>query len=450
MGNDTIPLCNSAAKKILDYWLAQQQIRRRIPGISVGITNEQQTTYQNFLGSKNSKGSRADETTLFRIASISKIFTTISLLQLKEQKKLNLDDPVAEYLEWFRDETDKNKEVITIRQILYHCSGLSRDGKTTHWSEHSFPDKDSLKKSVRESRTTREPIVRMNYSNLAFGVLGQVIEAVTNQAYDQYVDKNILKKLGMENTFADYTEDQKDSLAKGFSREDEQGIRTEFDHLKTYALASATGFSSCIKDICTFMRAQLSMDKRLLSKESWRDMKRIQWIHKSGTKYGLGYWLYDTAGCKMYGHSGGFQGFISMMGLNDEHKTGIVVLTNAIDGPAIELANTMMAILRKTEETSEKKEEDLKEYEGVYESVWGEIQIVNINHELISTMPLQRNPVAETTTFEKKEKDVFLMKEGNEFDYVGEDAIFQRDEQQKITGVRIGPDLFNKKEIKES
>ncbi|WP_153062260.1 serine hydrolase, partial [Escherichia coli] len=137
------------------------------------------------------------EQTKFRIASNSKLFAAIAILQLREAGKLRLDDPVVKYLPWFKPKpAGQDDGAITIEQLLSHSSGLQREA-SDHWASFNFPTEAELIKLMPERQAAFPPQTRWKYSNLAYAVAGQVVEAITGQRWADYVQANILAPLNM-------------------------------------------------------------------------------------------------------------------------------------------------------------------------------------------------------------------------------------------------------------
>lgn len=131
----------SIAGKIIDNWLPIKIMYDHTPGAVICIATDGKTQYLKAFGKAHlSTNTLMKPDHLFRIASISKMFTAVAILQLQEQGKIKLDDTVSTYLPWF---TEKNKNTdlsaITIRQLLSHQSGIFRDGKSRHWVTDKFP-----------------------------------------------------------------------------------------------------------------------------------------------------------------------------------------------------------------------------------------------------------------------------------------------------------------------
>lgn len=188
------------AIKIFDAWLPWKIQYDRVPGLAVGIVHNGKLIYQKGFGYADVELKiPMTPKTCFRIASISKTFTAVAIMQLVEQRKINLDDRIERYLPWFKVKTkNSDSSNITIRQVLSHTGGVFRDGNTPHWENDKFPNLAGLKKSISNKSIVFENLTRFKYSNFGFALLGEIIKKATGLNYDDYVTKHIIKKLGME------------------------------------------------------------------------------------------------------------------------------------------------------------------------------------------------------------------------------------------------------------
>src|SRR5689334_4593475 len=186
------------AERLFSAWLEGQIAYRGLPGIAVGVVSDQDLVWASGFGFADLKAKiPMTPTTKFRMASHSKLFTAIAIMQLREQGKLRLDDPVSTYLPWFKAKPAGDDDgPITIEQLLSHSSGLQREAGD-HWTSYAFPTADELRRLYAERQAAFAPSVRWKYSNLAYAVAGQVIEKVSGQSWADYVDQNIFKPLGM-------------------------------------------------------------------------------------------------------------------------------------------------------------------------------------------------------------------------------------------------------------
>jgi CubicO group peptidase (beta-lactamase class C family) len=425
---------------IVSNWIDYNCYIRRIPCVSLGIISGDKLIYTGHFGFKNLKTKElATNNTAYRIASISKLFTAVAIMQLVQEKKLNLDDLVSEHLDWFKSNSDKNLSEITVRNILFHCSGLTRESGS-YWIDDKFPNLESIKQFISDSPTAYTPLEKWKYSNLGFGILGAIIEKISGKTYPEYVKKNILDRLNMDNSAPDWNFASKIDLATGYSRDIPDKLRMPFANINTNSLAAATGFVSTVPDLSNFI-ISLFNDQILLPNNLKKEMLRIQWEKDASVKWGLGVYISKLKDTTIYGHSGGFPGYITSIGYSKEFKIGIIVLTNCIDGAAQGLLNTSFnistGIINNYSNYNSDKKINLNKYIGRFQSRWGVFEIRKINNTLVMFDSNSPDPLANLSVLTHQDKDVFLIKSGDGFGRIGELMQFIFD-KGKVTKVRVG------------
>jgi len=193
------------AERLFSAWMEGQLAYRGLPGVVVGVVSDQQLVWAKGFGFADVKAKiPMSPETKFRMASHSKLFTAIAIMQLREEGKLHLDDPVEKYLPWFKAAPagDDDDGQITIEQLLSHSSGLQREAGD-HWVSFEFPTEEQLKRLYADRKAAFAPSVRWKYSNLAYSVAGMVIEQVSGQKWADYVSRNIFQPLGMASSSVD-------------------------------------------------------------------------------------------------------------------------------------------------------------------------------------------------------------------------------------------------------
>ncbi|MCH7568639.1 MAG: serine hydrolase [Nanoarchaeota archaeon] len=432
--------------KVIDKWLGYQKIIKRIPGMSVGIIHKDNIIFSKGYGYENIKTKKpTTDETLYRIASNSKMFTAISIMQLVESEKLRLDDPIVKYLSWL-----KKDDGMTIRQLLTHSSGINRDGETSHWIDDNFPNIKEIKEHVSKGAMTYNPIEKFKYSNLGYSLLGNIIEEVAGKSYDQYVKENIIEKLNLKDTYPDINEEAENKLATGYGR-DIPGVEREiFTNPSTNAMVSATGFISNVLDLCKFMSSQFLENDSLLKSQTKKEMQRIQWVEDKGDysiNWGLGYNIWKVEKSKIIGHGGGFAGFTTGVGFDKEKEIGVALLTNASGSNAFELLGGIFHIINSVSNQYDSPDQEeskinLEKYEGRFHERGGDLEIVEINKELFLFYPENLAPFKELYKLKHKEGDTFIIETGDSFDYIGEEATFNFDKSGKVNRLKVGPNTF--------
>jgi D-alanyl-D-alanine carboxypeptidase len=154
-----------------------------LPGVVVGVESDQDLVWAKGFGYTNIASAKPMQTdTRFRMASRSMLFTATSIMQLKEQNKLRLDDPVVNYLPWFKfKQVTSNAPLVTIEHLLTHNSGLPREA-SSHWSNFNFPTDSEVRGWITRRQAAFSPEVRWKYSNLAYTVACMVVEKISGMS----------------------------------------------------------------------------------------------------------------------------------------------------------------------------------------------------------------------------------------------------------------------------
>ncbi len=428
---NNIPKAVKNIDHIGDLWLPLKIKYDRMPGLSVGIVYQGKLLYGKGFGFADiGKKQRATEKTLYHIASNSKMFTAVSIMQLVELGKLRLDDKVATHIDWFKAK-NKNADAasITIRQLLSHAAGIFRDGDTAHWETGKFPK--NLQSSFSEKSLRLENLASFKYANYGYGLLGEIIKRVSGLSYEQYVQVNILRPLGMNDTYPDY-EDGLARVATGYGRNIPDEQRQIFPHYKTHAYSSATGFVSNVLDLGKFIHAlSLESKNKILTRESKKEMIHPHEKTGEGDEYGLGVEIAYIKNRKIVGHGGGFNGFITKVMWDAQGDLGVIVLSNSLDSSAGNIARglfeTIYDFLDRQVEYMGNKKVNFKSLEGIYRSVWGDDVVVRMGNTLIAFNPKTDSPLRWSTSFiPEKVPNQFLMKSKNMFSNGNEIAKFGR------------------------
>ena len=186
----------------LDSLFKQQARLSKMPGLVYGIVYQGRLIHSNALGlAQIENGVKADKTIDFRIASMSKSFASMAILQLRDAGKLRLDDQAANYIPELKstESLTKDAPVITIRHLLTHAAGFPEDNP---WGDRQLADTEAeLLKLIKEGISFSNAAgIEYEYSNLGFTMLGYIIHKVSGLTYDAYIKKNILVPIGMNET----------------------------------------------------------------------------------------------------------------------------------------------------------------------------------------------------------------------------------------------------------
>ena len=244
--------------------------------------------------------------TKFRLASVSKSFTALAVLQLVEQGRLRLDDTLDKYVPDF-----VGGERITIHQILTHTAGLP-----------DFVSFDKAKKQPRDS----PPGVRLNYSNVGYVALGRVIEKVTGRSYESHLREAILSPLGMADTGVDRRPALEKGRAAGYVIGPEGGF-VNADYSDTSSDPAAGGLYSTAEDMTRFVQALVG--GRIVSPATFEKATTPVTLpdgHRGG--YGYGFMVAPFRGLREIAHGGDISGFNTYFAVYPEEHLAVVVLSN--------------------------------------------------------------------------------------------------------------------------
>lgn len=271
---------------------------------SVLIARNGEIVYEHVVGLANDESKVAvTANTKFNICSIGKMLTATMVMQLAEERKIKLDDPVRKFLP---DLAIPNKEIITIHHLLSHTSGLGNymaNRKFLSLMSHAASVDDLLSLVVEMPLVFDEPGSRFSYSNSGFIVLGKIIETIEKQPYADVLKERILKRAGMtESTLTPDLTNHKE-FATGYSITNQEG-EWETNLTRIPPPSSDGGLFTTAEDLFAFDKALYG--HTLTSAESVEKMKRP--VTTGRMTYGYGMIVNKTGEQLSYGHSGGIPG----------------------------------------------------------------------------------------------------------------------------------------------
>jgi CubicO group peptidase (beta-lactamase class C family) len=317
----------------IDKFIEAEMQAQRIPGLALGIVQGDQIVHLKGFGIADPSGRAVTAQTPFIIGSLSKSFTALAIMQLVEAGKVELDAPVQHYLPWFRVADETVAAQITVRHLLNHTSGLST--KTGRSFQGSGDVSDSaLEQTVRklsEVELTGPVGVAYQYSTVNYSVLGLIVQTVSGQSYETYIQEHIFDLLEMHNSFTSQADAQPQGLATGYNYA--FGIPMAVDLPHNRGLLPAGYLISSAEDMAHYLIAQLNdgryKDAALLSPAGMIETHNP--AVPSGvteTSYGMGWFVGPINGIPAVHHQGETFNFHSNMILLPERQWGIVVLIN--------------------------------------------------------------------------------------------------------------------------
>jgi CubicO group peptidase (beta-lactamase class C family) len=324
----------------LDSYIERGMKLWQIPGLAITIVKDGKVIFMKGYGVREiGKTEKIDANTLFIIASNSKLFTGTSLAKLEEEKKLSLNDRITKFIPWFRLYDSNSTRLVTVRDMLSHRIGTKTfQGDFTFWDSNL--KKDSIIWKMRWLKPVGEFRQDYGYCNSCFLVAGQVLEKVTGQSWETYVQENILSPLAMNNTYMNTADlAKRNNVAQPHNNLYSSLTKIPFDNVDN--LGPATSMVSNVNDLSHWLIMQLDSGryegKQILPWEviqKTRDGNILTGSRKSAAypthfrAYGLGLYMTDYSGKQVYWHTGGAFGHVTNVCFVPEEKLGISILTN--------------------------------------------------------------------------------------------------------------------------
>ena len=311
----------------IDRFITHQMTTQHIPGLALAITHENQVMYVKGYGKANTQQLVTPQTQ-FPIASLSKSFTAIAVLQLVEAGKIDLDAPVKRYLTEFTLADTKTANQITVRHLLNHTSGLSDFGFSEAFLPQPITNAERVQ-SLQKARPVALPRTRFHYFNPNYDVLARVVEVVSGQSFGEYLRSHIFTPLQMSQTFHATT------MAEALHL----GDRMATGHLMAFAIPFAVpeqsgylggnaGVISTAEDMAKYLILHTNEgrfeDKQLLTSDSMALMHTPP--PQINSPYAMGWFVTTENGRKILQHNGILSTFYTDVAVLPNEKYGIALL----------------------------------------------------------------------------------------------------------------------------
>jgi CubicO group peptidase (beta-lactamase class C family) len=330
--------------------------RTGVVGSSVRIVQDGRVVFSDVIGSAKLDEKRAvDDQTIFHWASITKTFTALAIMQLRDRGRLSLDDPIIKYVPELREVHNPHgpMEAITLRHLLSHSAGFRAGtwpwGGDKPWEPFEPPGWLQVRAMLPYTEVLFQPGSRYSYSNPGIVFLGRVIELLTTEDYEVYVEKNVLRPLDMRSTYFDRTPYflLPHRSASYFLRGGKpEPARFDFD---TGVTVSNGGLNAPLGDMVKYLNflmgtapdeaARARYDavlKQSSLEEMWKPVVPIEAKESGGAQsaaMGLCFFLEQHGGMRFVAHSGGQNAFISHFYIQPDSRTAYIVAFNTIGDP---------------------------------------------------------------------------------------------------------------------
>ena len=439
----------ASAFELLDLWLDAQYDYEQIPGISAGVVYDQELIWSKGYGfSDLNLKNNATPQTIYSICSISKLFTSVALMQLYDEGKVRLDDPITKHIPWFDLEQQfPESPPITIQGLLTHSSGLPREAGFPYWSgpDFPFPERKAMIDKLSDQKMLYPAETYYQYSNLGLSLLGEIAAEVAGKSFDKLIHRCILDPLGMSDTRTKLPEKlHKGQLATGYSAMTREGVRNELPLFQARGIAPAAGFSSTVEDLARFASWQFRLlekgGQEILQANTLKKMHRVHWVDEDWSgKRGLGFSVWRDHDKTFVGHGGSCPGYRTQLQLHTPSKIAVIFMANASGVSTGIYTNGMFDIVYDAlkaaadeKEQPEPYDTRLNKYKGIYSSApWGgETAVIVWEGQLAMVGFPTESPKDRIMKYKHVEGDMFrrIRSDGE----LGESVVFEVDENGDV------------------
>lgn len=316
----------------IDFFIdsvANSYVRKQnAQSLAIGIFH--QNGYKTYFYGETEKGNKQlpTEDTQYEIGSITKVFTAVLLADLVNKGTIQLDDSIAKYLP---DSVAANPDIqkITFKSLANHTSGLPRLPGNLEQVKDFNPNDPyatyntaALYAFLKDYKATREVGQKYEYSNLGFGLLGEILASISKKTYAQLLQQTLLTPLQMVNT-TDKPDPKKQQMVKVYNKNGEEVAVWNFQ-----SMLAAGGIKSTVKDLMLFAVEQFKMPENELQ-NAMALTRLFTFATPDFTDIGLAWHMNMMDGLIYFHHTGGTGGSSSFIGLSPDTKTALVVLSNA-------------------------------------------------------------------------------------------------------------------------
>jgi serine-type D-Ala-D-Ala carboxypeptidase/endopeptidase len=336
MGGVPALAATTLPEAVIDAYMNKQLAENHYPSLSVGVVDDGKLVFAKACGLADRETKReATPETLYYIGSVTKAFTATLMVQLRDEGKLRLDDPIAQYLpESVKLPTDpRGAPAITFRHLATHTSGLPRlpvNLKPEGEDAYNAYSLESLFAGLNKTPLIDPIGAKYSYSNLGVGLLGQILARISGDTYENLLTKRLLNPLEMRDTVFTMSTEQRARFALGY-KGDPQTKAVEW---RLGSLTPAGGLVSSVPDLAKFLALQMRAGTAGVAPVSGGTLRELHTPQRLADRQwnmaiGLGWHIIRDAGLgEIVWHNGGVAGHYSYFGFLPGRKIGVIVLGN--------------------------------------------------------------------------------------------------------------------------
>jgi CubicO group peptidase (beta-lactamase class C family)/D-alanyl-D-alanine dipeptidase len=317
-----------AVATALTRFIADQMAEKRLPALSIALVDDQATVWARGFGYADAADSApATAETTYRVASVSKLFTDLAVMQLVEAGRVALDTPIARYVPEIHP-ADPFGLPITLRELLAHRSGLVREPPVGNYFDPTAPTLEATTLSLDSTTLIYAPGSRTKYSNAAITLAGYIVERVSGEPFADHMRRAVLEPLGMGSSSFDPPPDLLGRRARGTMWTTDG--RTFPAPTFRLGLVPAAGLTTTMLDLGRFLSALFAGGRgpggRVVADSTLAAMWGVQFGGTGrATGYGLGFAISRLDGRLRIGHAGWHYGFATELAALPREKLGVAL-----------------------------------------------------------------------------------------------------------------------------
>jgi len=320
-------------KQQLDVTLEKIRSENDVPAMAIGIINEGEIYYENGFGMtiSNQNTSKASK---FRVASITKLFTSQAVMQLVEQGRLDVNDDAARYIPEL-----EGKEILVLDLMTHHSGLKDKVNPSKKFDKRSI--EGYLQQSIEKQKKLKK---RFEYADLNFNILGAIVEKISGKSYSDYIVHRIVNPLGLSDTgFVRMNSSLQPDVEPYIN-----GLILRKSPYRPFdpSFFPSEGLVTNVSDLLLWLNSTMNQEGVFLKSSTYVDML----VHRKNTtwgeiKMGLGWQLYSSEYGKVIQHAGSFKGVKALLVAYPDIQRGIIILSNADKLPRWDIAHTINEIL---------------------------------------------------------------------------------------------------------
>jgi CubicO group peptidase (beta-lactamase class C family)/D-alanyl-D-alanine dipeptidase len=313
----------------LEAFVSEQMREKGLPALSLALVDDQEIVWARGFGLADPDRQRpATAETVYRVGSVSKLFTDLGVMRLVEQGRLDLDAPVTRYLPDFRPANPFGKP-ITLRMLMSHRAGLVREPPVGNYFVTDEPSLAATIRSLDQTTLVYAPGAKIKYSNAGVATVGYVLERTQGEAFAPWLERTVLQPLGLRRSSFEPRPDLAPDLAKAYMWTYDGRV---FEAPKfQLGMAPAGSMYSTVTDLARFVSVLFAGGRGpagpVVRPETLQAMWTPQFAEPGARRgFGLGFALGDLDGHGMVGHNGAIYGFATTLIALPEDKLGVVAV----------------------------------------------------------------------------------------------------------------------------